>query len=1388
MIKNMEAITKKYGKEKSLRTSYFELGRSLFKQKRYDQAEKAFQHALQVEEEDLENVPTKGELQLLLGRSYEKQNKFSKAVQSYLLGSLNSTENFSTYLTYANETLSRENAAQIYSWIEEIWLTTARKLTLNTKQETELDFFSGRLDLYLGKYEEAEKTFKRILSKASRVLKVNILEGLGEIYHKQGYREEAKEKLGDAISKIKKNHLRANEIKLKYIQLLLEEQDYQYANEQLEEIKATKQGVKLLEKTTSKFIEAQILYGLGKWENVIEILEEIPEELQNHLFFVIKINALLALHLYFRAYDEINRALQFDPLNETLLFFKIQCLIEGQIDIEKGVELFIEEDGYFDSISFDKKIVGNKLSEIIKRRPNDGNTYFFQAFILHLAKSAEHKIDHAFKEAKRLGLKVDPQKADEFRYPVIGLQILEGELAVSADKLIEASIAFHKAGERLGWQNDHKKACLYLEKTYQLLKRFDIRFEDIVEKDGNFKLFYWNYTNSLLHLSYIKSPPYADKTKLDKSLRLWQASPIKVIENPRDYWGFHLIGIIHENLYRVGSEEGITELWKSLYYVERALIHKPEYNGVWTFAANCYHNVSLFYNSYHLIEEAISKNSSDLYALEEQTRIALNSGDFQEAKRGLDILNAKETNEHIQKKYLGWSGFIDYHNQNYNSAIEKIEQYLASNPNDLWGDSLIMESLWKSGRFFEAKEKAESLWNLKDKVVYKGQGQELIFAKSAYILGMLKESKQYVTVYLDTHNNIIDAYNDLCLIQIRLNYWEEANKSFEYYLLNNRNIRRFKELVKELKILAQLPNDTPFLNKDLLNDKINQPDTGWKFRIDHRIQEVQNEKVSPQKEIQEEIDRLLQQNCSESDFSMIGLKAGLARLELEDENLFAALKHYKELALINDIFPEASFGIEKVLDSIIQKHHYSFTPTATEKIITELRQSNYVQVEFEAKEQIVSLILCLVQNLENLAIQQLHQIISLIKKYPKLAEIFHQFIPKAIPKITHYWKLEELIDSVKKEHKHLLSWDILNALQDSLKNYWTNYINYSQSAEMIPIVTPIAIELASNLIPEGSDSEWPVFKKYIPELRTYFKQKYGVEIPGIRLRKNLEIQANQYIIIFDDIPLLIETLKDGKIFIPSLSLFTEDLKSSLNYFHAQHPFTGEEAAWIDESHKETLEAEKLIYWDDPFQYIIEHLKYILLGKLAHYHNIQSSYDYLHLFETKNSDLKKGIDQIKSDDGIIILFTKVLKELLSEKVPIISKEQILSSFDWKNAHNIELKKIAQKIRLKLKEHLRGNNPVFERVSLPKEVEKIILNALKHNETHKTFLAMEPEVIQEVLTKLQNLVGGFPSLKSLVLEVENTEIRPYVKELIKLEFPDLIVVSKEEILIKKNSTKE
>lgn len=330
-----------------------------------------------------------------------------------------------------------------------------------------------------------------------------------------------------------------------------------------------------------------------------------------------------------------------------------------------------------------------------------------------------------------------------------------------------------------------------------------------------------------------------------------------------------------------------------------------------------------------------------------------------------------------------------------------------------------------------------------------------------------------------------------------------------------------------------------------------------------------------------------------------------------------------------------------------------------------------------------------------------------------------------------------------------------------------------------PIVTPIALEVSGDmisLVTRGNNLS-EAFQALINETKDFFHQEYGVKMPGIRVRGNeTDLPDGTYVIMINEIPIVSGKIKNTE------KLFALETMANLKELEVtadldSHPFLETEGGWVLSSKIPVLENHKIKTLTS-LEYINEHLKATLRKNIT---DLLIIGDIVRSLEAKNIDLLKQIQEI---DSGIPKFIIILNALLKEEVSIKEIEKIGEQFVQLIERETPLYIIPDEIRNMeiIKPLLPGNTPQVKTPVFHCSDDFIqLIEKSIHIQGETAVFALVPETTQELLAAVRNEVNNHDKKEAQpVILVDNWTHRLFIRRLVELEFPNIFVLSKRELI--------
>ena len=323
-------------------------------------------------------------------------------------------------------------------------------------------------------------------------------------------------------------------------------------------------------------------------------------------------------------------------------------------------------------------------------------------------------------------------------------------------------------------------------------------------------------------------------------------------------------------------------------------------------------------------------------------------------------------------------------------------------------------------------------------------------------------------------------------------------------------------------------------------------------------------------------------------------------------------------------------------------------------------------------------------------------------------------------------------------------------------------------------VEPIEMEFGYSLIPLVDETNGGKLISRIVIFRRQYAQEMGFVIPSIRLRDASMLGTNQYVIKIRG-----EEVARGEILIDYyLALEPSNPAGEIEGIETIEPAYGIPSRWILPENKEMAE----IYGYtviDPLSVMLTHLSETVK---KHTHELLDRAETIQLVEHLKKTAPQLVEEAFPNVLSYAMLEKILSNLLKEGIPIKDMGTIVETAV--DALNItrDTDLITETIRARLKRtitHRFCQEDKLNVITLDADVEKKIVASLVKNE-QGVYLAIGPDLMQTMLAQLTENIKKFSELGQKPILLTSHVVRIYLKRLLEQFYPDLTVLSFNEII--------
>jgi len=327
--------------------------------------------------------------------------------------------------------------------------------------------------------------------------------------------------------------------------------------------------------------------------------------------------------------------------------------------------------------------------------------------------------------------------------------------------------------------------------------------------------------------------------------------------------------------------------------------------------------------------------------------------------------------------------------------------------------------------------------------------------------------------------------------------------------------------------------------------------------------------------------------------------------------------------------------------------------------------------------------------------------------------------------------------------------------------------------DRVPLVTPVAVEVASNLVPYVATETGQLqsdLNDQIIGARERIRDTLGVNIPAVTFRPIDESVPGLYAILLNEVPVDMGVLSEEKRLFRGTA---PDLTPLLvQGEETTDPLTGDAALWIDRKDWQKVEGAGHRLWGI-VEYLSFHLEAVLRKNLSELVGHQETVNML----DGESGLLQDVGETPADRSA---FVAVLRGLLKEGVPITARKAIVDRFKRSRATRTDLVTIVEEIRSlpEIRPALAGNDDRYAFHLIGSTFEQEIETCINRKGSEPV-LVMEPTKLGKFETALSGLRKRVVSERHVAVIVANASLRSFVRQVIELELPNVPVLSRQEL---------
>ncbi|MCT4688243.1 flagellar biosynthesis protein FlhA [Vallitalea sp.] len=323
-------------------------------------------------------------------------------------------------------------------------------------------------------------------------------------------------------------------------------------------------------------------------------------------------------------------------------------------------------------------------------------------------------------------------------------------------------------------------------------------------------------------------------------------------------------------------------------------------------------------------------------------------------------------------------------------------------------------------------------------------------------------------------------------------------------------------------------------------------------------------------------------------------------------------------------------------------------------------------------------------------------------------------------------------------------------------------------------VDPIELEFGYGIIPLADVNQGGDLLDRVVMIRRQIALELGTIVPIIRLRDNIQLNPNQYIIKIKGIK-----VAEGEIiFDHYMAMNPGFVEEELDGIETVEPAFNLPALWITENQRERAETIGYTVVDPP-SIIATHLTEVIKKHLDELMTRQDVQTLINNVKESNPTLVEELVPKLLSVGEV---QKVLMNLLNEGISIRDLVTIFETLADNAITNRDTDILTEYVRQSLKRAI--SSTFFDEsesnsvITLDPGLEQKIMDSVKNTE-QGTYLALDPEITAKIFNSVEQETNKLSSIGRTPILLTSPIVRIYFRRLTEEGYPDLIILSYNEL---------
>jgi flagellar biosynthesis protein FlhA len=323
-------------------------------------------------------------------------------------------------------------------------------------------------------------------------------------------------------------------------------------------------------------------------------------------------------------------------------------------------------------------------------------------------------------------------------------------------------------------------------------------------------------------------------------------------------------------------------------------------------------------------------------------------------------------------------------------------------------------------------------------------------------------------------------------------------------------------------------------------------------------------------------------------------------------------------------------------------------------------------------------------------------------------------------------------------------------------------------------VDPIEFEFGYGLIPLADTQQGGDLLDRIIMIRRQCALELGLVVPVIRIRDNIQLKPNEYVIKIKG-----NTVARGDLLLNHYLAMSPGFEDdSVVGIETTEPAFGLPAIWIDEQMKERAELSGYTVVDPP-SVVATHLTEIVK---RHAHELIGRQETKQLVENVKESYPALVDELIPSILTIGDVQKVLAKLLREKVSIRDLVTIFEALadhgNYTKDPDILTEYVRQSLSRQITQQFSSGGDTLKVITVGPQLEKKIAESVQQSD-QGSYIALDPISTQQIYQKLNEHVNRQIQSGQQPVVLASPTIRMYLRQIVERTMQDLPVLSYSEL---------